>query len=134
SGSTTRSPRLARLLPPEPEGGDPASRPFPARPSSASFSSKGSVLLSPLSRPPESSLSRSSAPSPWTPHLHHQELPMSVTPAMIKELRERSGAGFMDCKAALTETNGDIDAAIEMLRKKGLASAAKKAGRVAAEG
>jgi elongation factor Ts len=53
---------------------------------------------------------------------------------MIKELRERSGAGFMDCKAALTETNGDIDAAIEMLRKKGLASAAKKAGRVAAEG
>lgn len=59
---------------------------------------------------------------------------MTVTPAMIKELRERSGAGFMDCKAALAETNGDIDAAIEALRKKGLASAAKKAGRVAAEG
>jgi elongation factor Ts len=59
---------------------------------------------------------------------------MSVTPAMIKELRERTGAGLMDCKKALTETDGDIDKAIEFLRKKGLAKAAKKAGRLASEG
>ncbi|MEJ0010151.1 MAG: translation elongation factor Ts [Alphaproteobacteria bacterium] len=53
---------------------------------------------------------------------------------LIKELRERSGAGMMDCKKALDETRGDMEAAIDWLRKKGLASAAKKAGRVAAEG
>ncbi|UQB41381.1 elongation factor Ts [Thiomicrospira microaerophila] len=59
---------------------------------------------------------------------------MSVTAAMVKELRERTGAGMMDCKKALNETQGDIDAAIEFLRVKGMAGADKKAGRVAAEG
>ena len=59
---------------------------------------------------------------------------MSVTPQMVKELRERTGAGMMDCKNALLETKGDMEQAIDFLRKKGLASAAKKAGRVAAEG
>src|SRR5437762_3656345 len=58
----------------------------------------------------------------------------NVTPQMVKELREKTGAGMMDCKGALTETGGDIDAAVDWLRKKGLAKAAKKAGRVAAEG
>lgn len=53
---------------------------------------------------------------------------------LVKELRERSGAGMMDCKKALDENNGDVEAAIDWLRKKGLSSAAKKAGRVAAEG
>ncbi|MCI5049010.1 MAG: translation elongation factor Ts [Rickettsiales bacterium] len=59
---------------------------------------------------------------------------MSISPAAIKELREKTGAGMMDCKKALTEANGDLEAAIDWLRKKGLASAAKKSGRVAAEG
>ncbi len=53
---------------------------------------------------------------------------------MVKELREMTGAGMMDCKKALNETNGDMDAAIEFLRKKGEAKAVKKAGRIAAEG
>ncbi len=53
---------------------------------------------------------------------------------MVKDLRERTGAGMMDCKAALGETNGDIESAVDLLRKKGLAKAAKKAGRIAAEG
>ncbi|MBZ0149186.1 MAG: translation elongation factor Ts [Pseudorhodoplanes sp.] len=57
-----------------------------------------------------------------------------ITAAMVKELREKTGAGMMDCKAALNETNGDMEAAIDWLRKKGLAKAAKKSGRVAAEG
>ncbi len=57
-----------------------------------------------------------------------------ITAEMVKELRERTGAGMMDCKKALTETNGDMSKAIEFLREKGLAAAAKKAGRVAAEG
>ena len=57
-----------------------------------------------------------------------------ITSEMIKQLRERTGAGMMDCKKALTETDGDMDKAIELLRKKGLAAAAKKAGRIAAEG
>ena len=57
-----------------------------------------------------------------------------ITAGMVKELRERTGAGMMDCKKALTETNGDMDKAIDYLREKGLAAAAKKAGRVAAEG
>jgi elongation factor Ts len=57
-----------------------------------------------------------------------------ITAALVKELREKSGAGMMDCKKALGETAGDIEAAIDWLRKKGLAAAAKKAGRVAAEG
>ena len=59
---------------------------------------------------------------------------MAVTAAMVKELRERSGAGMMECKKALVETGGDIEAAIEHLRKTGAAKAAKKAGRIAAEG
>jgi len=59
---------------------------------------------------------------------------MSVTAALVKELREKSGAGMMDCKKALGETGGDMDAAIDWLRTKGLAAAAKKSGRVAAEG
>jgi elongation factor Ts len=59
---------------------------------------------------------------------------MKITAQMVKELRERTGAGMMDCKAALTEAGGDVDAAIAVLRKKGLAAAAKKAGRVTAEG
>ncbi|MEM6851624.1 MAG: translation elongation factor Ts, partial [Pseudomonadota bacterium] len=57
-----------------------------------------------------------------------------VTAAMVKELREKSGAGMMDCKTALSETGGDVEAAMDWLRTKGLAKAAKKAGRVAAEG
>lgn len=57
-----------------------------------------------------------------------------ITAALVKDLREKSGAGMMDCKKALTEANGDVEAAIDWLRKKGLAAAAKKAGRVAAEG
>ncbi|MDO5293764.1 MAG: translation elongation factor Ts [bacterium] len=59
---------------------------------------------------------------------------MAITAAMVKELREKSGAGMMDCKKALTETNGDMEKAVEFLREKGLASAAKKADRIAAEG
>ena len=59
---------------------------------------------------------------------------MSVTAAMVKELREQSGAGMMDCKKALNETNGDMEAAVDWLRTKGLAAAAKKSGRVASEG
>ena len=58
----------------------------------------------------------------------------TITAAMVKELRESTGAGMMDCKAALTETGGDLTAAQDWLRKKGLSKAAKKAGRVAAEG
>ncbi|MFC4270400.1 elongation factor Ts [Sneathiella chungangensis] len=58
----------------------------------------------------------------------------AITAGLVKELRTRSGAGMMDCKKALTETNGDMDAAIDWLRTKGLATAAKKSGRVAAEG
>jgi elongation factor Ts len=59
---------------------------------------------------------------------------MQITAAMVKELRERTGSGMMECKKALQETDGDIDAAIENMRKAGLAKADKKAGRVAAEG
>ncbi|WP_026485893.1 translation elongation factor Ts [Caldanaerobius polysaccharolyticus] len=59
---------------------------------------------------------------------------MEITASMVKELRERTGAGMMDCKKALTEAQGDMERAIEILREKGLAAAAKKAGRVAAEG
>ena len=59
---------------------------------------------------------------------------MSITAAMVKELREKSGAGMMDCKTALKENGGDMEAAVDWLRTKGLAKAAKKAGRVAAEG
>ena len=59
---------------------------------------------------------------------------MAVTAAMVKELREMTGAGMMDCKKALTATEGDMDAAVEWLRENGLAKAAKKSGRIAAEG
>ncbi len=59
---------------------------------------------------------------------------MNITAQMVKDLRERTGAGMMDCKAALTETGGDLEKAVDSLRKKGLAAAAKKASRVAAEG
>ena len=57
-----------------------------------------------------------------------------ISAQMVKDLREKTGAGMMDCKSALTESKGDMDAAVDWLRKKGLAKAAKKAGRVAAEG
>jgi len=59
---------------------------------------------------------------------------MAITASLVKELRERTGAGMMECKKALTETDGDIDAAIELMRKSGAAKAEKKAGRTAAEG
>jgi elongation factor Ts len=59
---------------------------------------------------------------------------VAITAGLVKELREKTGAGMMDCKRALTETDGDLEGAIDWLRKKGLAAAAKKSGRVAAEG
>ncbi|MEB4591871.1 translation elongation factor Ts [Candidatus Thiothrix sp. Deng01] len=59
---------------------------------------------------------------------------MAISAAMVKELRERTGAGMMECKKALTETNGDMEAAIDLMRKSGAAKADKKAGRIAAEG
>lgn len=59
---------------------------------------------------------------------------MAITAAQVKELREATGVGMMECKKALTETNGDMEKAMEWLRKKGIASAEKKSGRVAAEG
>ena len=59
---------------------------------------------------------------------------MQVTAQMVKELRERTGAPMMDCKSALAEAGGDMEKAVDLLRKKGLASAAKKAGRIASEG
>lgn len=59
---------------------------------------------------------------------------MEITAGMVKELREMTGSGMMDCKRALVESNGNIDKAVEYLREKGLAAAAKKAGRIAAEG
>jgi len=59
---------------------------------------------------------------------------MAITAALVKELRERTGAGMMECKKALVETEGDLEAAIEMMRKSGQAKAAKKAGRIAADG
>ncbi len=58
----------------------------------------------------------------------------NISASMVKELRDQTGAGMMDCKAALTETDGNLEAAVDWLRKKGLSKAAKKAGRVAAEG
>ena len=59
---------------------------------------------------------------------------MAITAQMVKELREKTGAGMMDCKKALAETDGDMEAAIDFLREKGLSAAAKKADRIAAEG
>src|ERR1700748_14742 len=58
----------------------------------------------------------------------------NITATMVKDLRDKTGAGMMDCKNALNETNGDMEAAIDWLRKKGISKAAKKAGRGAAEG
>ena len=57
-----------------------------------------------------------------------------ISAALVKDLREKTGAGMMDCKNALTETGGDVEGAVDWLRKKGLSKAAKKSGRVAAEG
>ena len=57
-----------------------------------------------------------------------------VTASQVKELREKTGAGMMDCKKVLTEANGDMEKAIELLREKGIAKATKKSGRIAAEG
>lgn len=59
---------------------------------------------------------------------------MAITASMVKELRERTGAGMMDCKQALTEANGDIEKAADILREKGMADSVKKAGRIATEG
>ena len=58
----------------------------------------------------------------------------NITASMVKELRDKTGAGMMDCKAALGESGGDLETAVDWLRKKGLAKAAKKAGRIAADG
>src|ERR1700727_3776006 len=58
----------------------------------------------------------------------------NITASMVKDLRDKTGAGMMDCKNALSETGGDMEAAIDWLRKKGISKAAKKAGRAAAEG
>src|ERR1700681_2090439 len=58
----------------------------------------------------------------------------NISAGMVKELRDQTGAGMMDCKAALSESDGNLEAAVDWLRKKGLSKAAKKAGRVAAEG
>src|SRR5687767_7488888 len=63
-----------------------------------------------------------------------EKVKMQITAQMVKELRERTGAPMMDCKAALSESQGDMEKAIDFLRKKGMAAAAKKAGRVTAEG
>ena len=59
---------------------------------------------------------------------------MEVTASMVKDLREKTGAGMMDCKKALAETNGDMNAAVDWLREKGIAKSEKKAARIAAEG
>ena len=68
-------------------------------------------------------------------HNFKEEFKMAtITAQMVKELREKTGAGMMDCKKALTETDGDMEKAIDFLREKGIASAAKKADRIAAEG
>jgi elongation factor Ts len=66
--------------------------------------------------------------------VEENETMAQITAALVKELREKTGAGMMDCKAALTETDGEVEAAVDWLRKKGLSAAAKKAGRIAAEG
>ena len=59
---------------------------------------------------------------------------MVISASLVKELRNKTGAGMMDCKKALTETGGDIDLSVDWLREKGISKAAKKAGRIAAEG
>src|SRR5450631_319997 len=67
-------------------------------------------------------------------HLERIVIMADITAAMVKELRERTGAGMMDCKTALTENKGAMEDSVDWLRKKGLAKAAKKAGRTAADG
>jgi len=69
-----------------------------------------------------------------TPNIDEESQAMAITAAMVKELRDNTGAGMMDAKKALTETDGDMEAAVDWLRTKGLAKAAKKSGRTAAEG
>lgn len=71
--------------------------------------------------------------SKWGYYISEEECQM-ISAALVKELRERTGVGMMDCKRALQDTNGDIEKAVELLRERGLATAAKKAGRIAAEG
>jgi elongation factor Ts len=68
------------------------------------------------------------------PRISNKEAKMSISAAQVKQLRDMTGAGMMDCKAALAETNGDMEAAVDWLRAKGIAKADKKAGRTAAEG
>src|SRR5438093_5412947 len=63
-----------------------------------------------------------------------EKMPMEITAAQVKDLRERTGGGMVECKAALSEARGDAEEAVKILRKKGLAAAAKKSGRIAAEG
>src|SRR5690625_842378 len=65
---------------------------------------------------------------------YKEDKEMAITEKMVKELREKTGVGMMDCKKALKETDGDMDKAVDYLREKGMATAAKKAGRIAAEG
>src|SRR5699024_2730009 len=68
-------------------------------------------------------------------HEGHGRIPMAeITAALVRDLRDKTGAGMMDCKKALVESGGDMEAAIDWLRKKGLSAAAKQSGRVAAEG
>ena len=66
--------------------------------------------------------------------MNKEEITMAISAKLVKELRDKTGAGMMDCKKALTETSGDIDKAIDWLREKGISKAAKKADRIAAEG
>src|SRR6056297_2732296 len=72
--------------------------------------------------------------APGSPMTRKGRAMANISAALVKELRDKTGAGMMDCKKALGETDGDIEAAVDWLRTKGLAKAAKKAGRVAAEG
>src|SRR3972149_2392936 len=71
---------------------------------------------------------------PDTRHRERTEMAATIPAVLVRELREKTGVGFMECKAALTEANGDLDRAITLLREKGLASASKKMGRVASDG
>ena len=72
--------------------------------------------------------------APYRYKVLEKDRTMEITSVMIKELRDKTGAGIMDCKAVLKETGGDIESAIDALRKKGMAAASKKAGRATAEG
>src|ERR1700736_4677920 len=80
------------------------------------------------------SASAGSQPERWPQEASGNSRMANISAQMVKELRERTGAGMMDCKAALEEPGGEMEKAVDLLRKKGLAKAAKKAGRVAAEG